>query len=192
MTERAIEALARLKAGNERYIAAHRAHPGVSARLRGELVGGQDPFGVVLTCADSRVVPELIFDATIGDLFVTSVAGNVLSAEVIGTIEYAVLQLGTPLVLILGHQGCGAVTAAVEGARFGNSIDSLIEAMQDSVSAVRGKEGDLVDNCVRQNAIDVRAELLERSPEMAELATAGRLQVVAGYYALDTGVVTWL
>jgi carbonic anhydrase len=192
MGERGRDALARLKAGNDRYVADRNEHPNLGGGRRSELVGGQDPCAVVLTCADSRVASELIFDVGLGDLFIARVAGNVLSPEIIGTIEYAALHLGTPLVIVMGHQGCGAVTAAVAGEHFGNSIDSLIDAMQDSVGAVAGMEGDLVDNCIRRNAVDVCTELLERSPGMAQRAADGSLMILPAYYALGTGEVTWL
>lgn len=186
------DALQLLKDGNARYVADQNQHPNLSQARRAELAGGQSPYAIVLACADSRVTPELIFDAGIGDLFVSCVAGNIASPEVTGTIEYAALHLNTRLVVVLGHQSCGAVTAAVDGSPHGNSIDSLVNAMQGTVAKAKDQPGDQLDNTIRQNAHDVCADLIARSPSMGELVDAGTLKIVPAYYALDTGVVSWL
>ena len=108
------EALARLKAGNQRFVASKLQHPRQDGKRRGELATSQHPFAIVLGCADSRTSPEVVFDQGLGDLFVLRVAGNVLNDETLGSIEYAVAHLGTPLILVLGHERCGAVKAAKE------------------------------------------------------------------------------
>ena len=192
MAVTADDALQLLTEGNARYTADKCEHPNLSQSRRAETTGGQSPYAVVLACADSRVTPELIFDAGIGDLFVTTVAGNIASPEVTGTIEYAALHLDTRLVVVMGHQSCGAVTAAVDGSPHGNSIDSLVNAMQGTVAKAKDQAGDQVDNTIRQNAHDVCADLIGRSPAMAELVEAGTLKIVPAYYALDTGAVSWL
>lgn len=184
----ASEALARLLEGNGRYRAdrAERPHSDSSRRLA--LTGGQAPFAVVLACADSRVVPELIFDQGIGDLFVIRLAGNVADRAVRGSIEYAVAHLDVKLVLVLGHQSCGAVTAAVAGAPTNCSIDELIDAIAPAVQEARALPGDVVDNAIRANARQV-ARALREHPDVLGPATRAGLRVLPAYYRLDSGAV---
>ena len=184
----ASEALARLMEGNSRYKADRLEHPHADAARREALTGGQAPFAVVLACADSRVVPELIFDQGLGDLFVIRLAGNIVDDGVRGSIEYAVAHLGVKLVLVLGHQSCGAVTAAVAGQPTACSIDALIEAIAPAVEEAKGLPGEVVDNAIRCNARQV-ADALRAHPDVLGPATKAGLRVLPAYYRLDDGAV---
>ncbi len=184
----ASEALSRLMEGNSRYRTDRMQRPNADSARRDSLTGGQAPFAVVLACADSRVVPELIFDQGIGDLFVIRLAGNIVDDGVRGSIEYAVAHLGTRLVLVLGHQSCGAVTAAVAGEPTACSIDALIEAIAPAVAEARGLPGDVVDNAIRANARQV-AQALSEHPAVLGPATKAGLRILPAYYRLDDGGV---
>ena len=184
----ASEALTRLLEGNARYKTDRAEHPHADASRRLALTGGQAPFAVVLTCADSRVVPELIFDQGIGDLFVIRLAGNIVDRAVRGSIEYAVDHLDTKLVLVLGHENCGAVTAAVAGGAADCSIDELMEALAPAVAEARGLPGDMVDNAIRINARQV-ARALREHPDVLGPATKRGLRVLPAYYRLTDGGV---
>jgi len=130
-------ALARLMEGNARFVAGEMVHPNLSAEKRAELASGQSPYAVIVSCSDSRVPPELVFDAGPGDLFIIRVAGNVVGDDAMASIEYAVAKLNSPLVLVMGHESCGAVGAAVatetEDAKFGGSIHDLVETIRPAV-----------------------------------------------------------
>jgi len=186
------QALMRLKEGNERFVAKRCIHPNQSAERQAEVVKGQHPFAAILTCSDSRVPPEIIFDEGIGDLFIIRVAGNILSEEILGTIEYAAEHLGIPLVLVLGHQKCGAVQAAVSGGEVPGKIQRLVEALQPAVANAKNLSGDLVENAVRANVERAVEQLKESEPIMAELVHKGKVKVIGGYYNLETGRVTVL
>jgi carbonic anhydrase len=140
------EALARLKAGNERFVASKLEHPRQTAERRTELANGQHPFAIVLACADSRTSPELVFDQGLGDVFVVRVAGNVLNDETVGSIEYAVDHLGAQLIVVLGHERCGAVAAARETiaakGKAPGHIQSLVKAIAPAVEATAGEDAE--------------------------------------------------
>jgi len=181
------QALQRLVAGNERYVAGAATHPDQTAQRRAELAKGQFPFAIVLTCSDSRVVPELFLDQGLGDLFVIRNAGNILDDHVIGSMEYAVEHLHVPLVLVVGHEKCGAVSAAVAGGEAPGHIRSVVEALEPAVEQARNLPGDKVDNAVRANAARA-AEILTRvQPILKEAASSGKLMVVPARYDLATG-----
>jgi carbonic anhydrase len=186
------QALERLMAGNKRYVAAQQAHPHEAPERRAELSDGQYPFAVILGCADSRVPPEVIFDQGLGDLFVIRVAGNVLDDCVLGSIEYAVAHLHTPLIVVLGHSKCGAVGATVEGGELEGHLPSLAAAIQPAVDQAKNLVGDLVDNAVRANAKMVVEQLEASEPVLSALVDAGKLKVIAARYDLDTGEVELL
>lgn len=191
MSVSAADSLARLQAGNARYVADRAEHPNGNSARRLELAGGQAPYAVVLACADSRVVPELIFDAGLGELFVIRVAGNIIDDAVIGSIEYAIAHLGTKLVVVLGHQACGAVGAAVAGQPTGDHIDALIAAIAPAVEKARGMDGDLLANSVATNARMTAAALAATEPVMAP-KVADDVQVLPALYSFDEGTVTLL
>ena len=181
------QALQRLVAGNERYVAGAATHPDQTAQRRAELAKGQFPFAIVLTCSDSRVVPELFLDQGLGDLFVIRNAGNILDDHVIGSMEYAVEHLHVPLVLVVGHEKCGAVSAAVAGGEAPGHIRSVVEALEPAVEQAKKLPGDKVDNAVRANA-QRAAEILTRvDPILKEAASSGKLMVVPARYDLVTG-----
>jgi carbonic anhydrase len=190
------QALQKLVDGNKRYVASKATHPDQTADRRIEVAKGQKPFAVILTCSDSRVAPELLFDQGLGDLFVLRTAGNVLADVVVGSIEYAVAELKVPLLVVLGHENCGAVKAAVDmvtkNASFPGKIQSLATAIGPAVQKVKDKSGDLVDNSVQQNAVMVAGQLQHAEPILAEAVAEHHLMVVAGRYDLDEGAVKWL
>ncbi|HLI28976.1 MAG TPA: carbonic anhydrase [Chloroflexota bacterium] len=190
------EALQRLLEGNQRFVAGQFQHDNRSEARRQEVAAGQRPFAAVLACADSRVAPELVFDAGLGELFVTRVAGNIAGPGIIGSIEYAVGVLGTPLVLVLGHSACGAVEAAIQavtsGAQFGGDIATLVTAIAPAVALAQGEPGDLLENATRANARLAASRLATANADLVRLVSQGALRVAAGYYDLQSGRVTML
>ncbi len=186
------QALARLMEGNRRYSREKQQHPDETLARRRELELGQHPFAVILGCADSRVSPELIFDQGLGDLFVIRVAGNIAADDDLGSIEYAVEHLQTKLIVVLGHEKCGAVSAAVEGANASGHLKSLLSAIQPSVEETRNFPGDKVHNCVIANARRVARQIRESEPVLREFIQKEAVKVVAADYALDSGMVTLL
>jgi carbonic anhydrase len=152
------------------------------------IAAGQHPFAIILGCADSRVPPEIIFDQGLGDLFVIRVAGNILDDAILGSIEYAVEELGTALVLVLGHERCGAVAATVKHAEVVGHISTLINAIQPAVDRAKNKPGDLLDNAVRANIELVVAQLKSSMP-VADLVLKNKLTVVGAQYNLKCGSV---
>ncbi len=186
------EALERLKAGNLRYVSGSLEANDFSTE-REALAKGQNPYAIILGCADSRVAPELAFDEERGDLFVVRVAGNFVNDDNLASIEYAVKFLGTPLIVVLGHESCGAVDAAVkvvtQDAELPGHLPGLIESIEPAVEAVEGKEGDLLANAIGENVSLNVKELQESTPILAEAVKAGDLQVVGAVYNLDSGKV---
>ena len=155
-----VEAKARLVAGNQRYVADTLQRELQDPERRDSLTGGQKPFAIILSCADSRVVPEMIFDTGLGELFVLRVAGNVANTSTIASIEYAVAHLGTKLIVVLGHQSCGAVTAAIAGGDNGYNLNHLLSHIQPAISS---SDDSSVDGVVRENAVKTCQELANRS-----------------------------
>jgi carbonic anhydrase len=186
------DALARLMDGNQRYVRLKETHPDESSTRRRELVGGQHPFAVILGCADSRVPPELLFDQGLGDLFVIRVAGNIVDDAVFGSIEYAVEHLGTRLIVVLGHEKCGAVSAAIEGGEPAGHLKTLLQAIRPSVAATANTPGDKVHNCVIENVRRVASQIRRSEPVLKDAIDRKQLKVLAADYALDTGKVTLL
>jgi len=190
-------ALQRLMDGNARYVAGRPVHPNLSAERRRSLAAGQHPFATILACADSRVGPELIFDQGLGDLFVIRVAGNVVDDVVLASIEYSVIHLGSPVVMVLGHARCGAVIATAEalaGKAGDEDRDTKIAALADliapAVRAVPAAAPDKVDAAVLANARRGAHLILTTSPPLAARARDGQLQIVSARYDLDDGRVT--
>lgn len=184
--------LAALKTGNQRHVSAHYSHPHETATYRQGLSAGQHPQASVLTCADSRVAPEIIFDQGLGDLFDVRVAGNVAGNDEIASLEYAAKHLHTPLIVVMGHQKCGAVSAAVEGGEAEGHLSALITPISSAVAKAKHLQGDLVENSVRINVENVVEELRTSKPVLSELVSQGKLTIVGAVYSLDTGKVTWL
>jgi carbonic anhydrase len=187
------QALQRLMAGNQNFMAAVQRFGGVAIERRLELTGGQSPFAIILGCADSRVPPELIFDTGLGDLFVCRVAGNIDTAEIIGSIEFGVRVLGAPLIMVLGHSSCGAVDAAIDVALRGAELDGylagLVDQITPAVSSVVGQPGNMLDNATRANVQSTVLHLVRRDWDFAQRVRDGRLAVVGGVYDLASGRV---
>jgi len=185
-------ALARLVDGNKRFVAGNPSRAALSAQQWTELAKGQHPQAIILACADSRLSPEIIFDQGLGDLFVIRNAGNLLDDHVIGSIEYAVEHLHVPLIVVLGHTKCGAVTAAVAGGEAPGHLKSIVESLSAAVAMAKKKPGDPVDNAVRINAKQEANALTQTEPIVAEAAKAGSVMVVAAKYDIATGQVEFL
>jgi carbonic anhydrase len=182
-------ALKKLMNGNQRYIHQKRTFPDQSRSRITEVAKGQHPFATILACSDSRVTPEIIFDQGLGDLFDIRVAGNFLDDGVLGNMEYAALELGVPLLVILGHERCGAVKAALDGKAVPGHISTLVAAIKPAVDATKNQLGDAWDNAVRANVKMNVKKLKSASPILAEAVKAGKLKVVGARYDLDSGKV---
>jgi carbonic anhydrase len=192
------ESLRLLKEGNTRFTEGQMRHPR-QGRERRALTSaqGQHPLAVILTCSDSRVPPETIFDQGIGDLFVVRVAGNVAATDEIGSIEYAVDHLNTPLVVVMGHTQCGAVSAVLKGAKVPPNIATLVEPIKPAVAQAKadhpGAAQDVLLNAaITDNVWQAIADMLEQSPIIREKVKAGQVKVVGAVYDIDTGKVKWL
>lgn len=192
------EALRILKEGNARYAAGQPQHPHQGPERRALTVGqGQHPLAAVLSCSDSRVPPEVIFDQGIGDLFVVRVAGNVAAADETGSLEYAVDHLAAPLVVVLGHSQCGAVTAVLDDAKLPPNLAALVEPIKPAVDKARAanlgaaKEA-LLQAAITDNVWQAIADLLQLSPILREKVKDGQVKVVGALYDLDSGQVQWL
>lgn len=190
------QALQRLQEGNRRFTAGKSVHPDLTpARLQETTVGGQHPFATILGCSDSRVPPEAIFDQGVGDLFVVRVAGNVADTDEIATAEYGCGHLGTPLLVVMGHTKCGAVTAVVKGEEVGGSLPRLVDNIIAPVKRAKAKklEGDaLIDAAIRENVRQSISDLQKRSKELSHLLHEGKLKVVGAIYHIDSGEVEWI
>jgi carbonic anhydrase len=186
------EALARLLEGNGRYVEGNaRRHD--FTHEREALTGGQNPYAGILSCADSRIAPEYAFDSGRGDLFVCRVAGNFAAAETVASLEYAVSVLATPLILVLGHDACGAVDATIKSLKDNKTLPghlpSLVEALTPAVKAVSQQGGDTLANAIRQNVLDTVAKLRSAPPILNDAVAKDKLKVVGGIYRLKDGRV---
>ncbi|MCP4550150.1 MAG: carbonic anhydrase [bacterium] len=186
------KSLEQLQIGNERFAASRMKHSRQDAERREELLEGQAPFAVVLACSDSRVTPEILFDQGLGDIFVIRVAGNIIDDVVIASIEYAAAHLATPLIVVLGHSSCGAITATAAGGDPGGHLPSLTRALAPAVEAVRHLDGDLVNNAAQANARRIAAELGSTEPVLAGKVGEGSLKILGAYYDLESGRVSFL
>lgn len=184
--------VAELKTGNAHHVQHKYQHPRETLARQRELVAGQHPHAEILSCADSRVPPEIIFDQGLGDLFVVRVAGNVATDTEIGSLEYGAEHLHIPLLVVLGHESCGAVTAAVQGGKTEGHLTVLISLIKPAVDRSRGIPGDPVENAVRSNVQMVVQQLRSSTPVLSELVAHGKLKIVGAVYSLETGEVTWL
>lgn len=191
------EALARLKEGNAKFVAAPQLCEAELGRRREEVAKGQAPWATILTCADSRVPPELLFGGlNLGELFVCRNAGNMADTATLGTIEYGAEHLGSPLIVVLGHERCGAVAAACEvaekGTKLPGSIGPMVDAILPAAKAMMGKEGDFVQNTVKESAKLTAQHIGEASTIVSHLVHEGKVKIVYAVYDLDTGVVEFL
>lgn len=184
------QSLTRLKEGNDRYIADKLDGKLQDSSRRNELTGGQQPHTIVLSCADSRVVPELIFDSGLGELFVVRVAGNVANSSSLASIEYAVAHCGSKVIVVMGHEACGAVTAAVAGGDNGYSLNHLLAHITPAISA--SDDGATVNDIVKKNAHINAEELVNRSTIIGNAVSKGDVKIVSAYYNLGSGKVEFL
>jgi carbonic anhydrase len=180
-----------LMAGNGRFVAgkpvAYELVP-----LRHRLASGQSPKAIILACSDSRVGPELIFDETLGDLFVVRTAGNVADSVALGSIEYAVDHLHSPLLVVLGHQACGAVTAACSGEKMPSSnLEAIVERINPAVTQAKtyAKGNDLVESAIKENVHQSAKDVLANSEIIRDAVKSGKLSLVEAEYELDSGKV---
>lgn len=188
------QALDLLRRGNDEFKVDLPYHAVMGRERRMDIAQGQTPFAVLVACSDSRVAPELLFGRGLGELFIVRNAGNTVDTAAMGSIEYAVAVVGVPLIMVLGHERCGAVEAAVkvvkDNATYPGSIGQMIEPIVPAVLSVQGKEGDLVDNAVRANISRTVARLrTASSPLLQKPIAEGRLRVVGARYDLDDGDV---
>ncbi|MND88933.1 Carbonic anhydrase 2 [compost metagenome] len=185
-------ALQRLMDGNERYINGTSKTHDFKAE-REALVSGQNPFVAILSCADSRIAPEYAFDTARGDLFAVRIAGNFVTNEGLASLEYAVLVLGAPLILVLGHESCGAISAGIKAikdkATFPGHIQGLADALKPAIEQVLNQSGELMDNAIARNVKNSVEKLKNATPVLTEAISQGKLNIVGGVYRLATGKV---
>jgi len=192
------EAIQWLREGNERWASGKTRSPNSDAQRRKETAaGGQTPFAAVLTCADSRLPVERVFDRGVGDVFVARVAGNVVGPHCAGTLEYGIEHLHVPVVVVMGHTKCGAVKAACEGGKAGGNVDSLLEEIKPAVARARSAHPDedadaLVDDAVRENVWQSVFDLLKTSAVVREGVHAGTVKLVGAVCDISTGKVEFL
>jgi len=187
-----------MKNGNTRFLSGNKKHPNQGAeRRKATADNGQKPFVTILSCADSRVVPELIFDQGIGDIFVVRVAGNVADTDEIGTVEYGVEHLGTPLLVVMGHTKCGAVSAVVEGAKVEGSIPALVDNIAPAANKARAlnpdkSAKDLIPFAIEENIWQSITDIFNGSEIVRDLVREKKLRVVGAVYDIESGRVKWL
>ena len=193
------EALHRLIEGNKRFAAGQIAHPGRTPDDFKPLAAGQYPIAAIVSCADSRVAPEILFDQGIGDLFIVRIAGNYIGgagASVKGSIEYGVAELNVPLIMVLGHSQCGAVKAAIKHLHdhdaLPGAINDLVNSIKPAVIETEGKPGDPLENAIEANVRRSVAKLESLHPVVSPAVQSGKLKVVGGVYDLATGNATML
>lgn len=187
------EALQKLIDGNERFVTLKEKHPDDTKERRREMLKGQHPFVAILSCSDSRVPPELIFDQGLGDIFEIRNAGNVLDEHVIGSIEYAVMHCGVKLIVIMGHQDCGAINATLSGKSETKYIKSLEDSIQPAIEECK-KHGHEVnsDNVVKEHVIQDINELMTQDTDLVKYMKENNVIIVPAYYHLDSGKVEFL
>jgi carbonic anhydrase len=184
-------ALDELIAGNRRFTSGRTSSHRRDLAMLQQMMEKQEPFAAVLSCADSRVPVEVVFDQTIGQLFVTRVAGNMVTAEIMASLEYAVAILGTHTILVMGHSRCGAVTAAIQAAHHAQEVPGQISALFPHLEPAVKQAGPDLEPTVRANAL-LQAARLRESPLLAAMIEEGKLIIAAGYFDLRTGAVTLL
>lgn len=186
------EALVRLLEGNARFASFKSSFPHESREHRAAIATAQHPFATVFSCVDSRVPPELVFDQGLGDLFVVRTAGHVIDKAVLGSLEFGVAQLKIPLLVVLGHEKCGAVRATLDAlearAPAPYDIEYLVEAIQGAIEVAKTQQGDLLDNAVREHTRRITAKL-KMSAILSDALANRSLTIVGSYYDLETGLV---
>ena len=185
-------ALAELKAGNAHHVAKKYDRPHQTAAWQHSLEASQSPHCGILTCADSRVPPEIVFDKGLGDIFAVRVAGNIAGSAETASLEYAAEHLHVPLIVVMGHTHCGAVSAALEGGTPPGKLPDLIAALRPAVDQSAHEPGDRLDNAIRDNVVHVVEQLRTAKPVLSELVAEHKLRIVGAVYSLETGTVDWL
>ena len=187
------DAMKKLKEGNQRFVTLKEKHPDDNIERRQEMLKGQHPFVVILSCSDSRVPPELIFDQGLGDIFEIRNAGNVLDEHVIGSIEYAVMHCGVKLIVIMGHQDCGAIAATLSGKSETKYIKSLEDSIQPAVEDCKHNGLEVnSDNVVKAHVMQDIEELMSRDTDLVKYMKENNVKLVPAYYHLDSGKVDFL
>lgn len=184
-------ALQKLKDGNYRFSKYQMKHPNIQKSRRMKLIKGQHPFVVIVSCSDSRVSPEIIFDQGLGDLFIIRNAGNVLDENVMGSIEYAVHYLGVNLIVVMGHESCGVVGAAMKEEKVSPNIESLIKSIEPAVSECKKENSYSYENVIKKHA-RLNAESILDDPDLYEYAKKNDFKVIPAYYSINTGIVEFL
>ena len=184
--------LAELKAGNAHHVAKRYQRPHQTEARQRVLASGQSPHCAILACADSRVPPEILFDQGLGDLFDVRVAGNVAGDDETASHEYAAEHLHVPLVVVMGHTQCGAVSAALEGGTLPGKLPNLMAAIRPAVNQSAHEPGNRLDNAVRANVVHVVEQLRTAKPVLSDLVATGKLRIVGAVYSVETGKVDWL
>ncbi len=191
------EAIMALKAGNERFLSGNTLDQDFAAQIEAT-AGGQAPFAGILSCLDSRVPPEILFDQGIGDIFVGRVAGNVEDTKMVGSFEFAGALVNIKLLVVMGHTSCGAVQGACAGAQLGN-LTALLDRIQPAIDVVAAEypegeicEAPLLDLVATQNVVQMIEDIRERSPVLVDLEAEGKIKIVGAMYDVSTGKVTWL
>ena len=182
-------ALQQLMEGNQRFVNGKRQNPHQDMARLTEIAKTQNPFAAILSCSDSRVPSEIIFDQGFGDLFICRVAGNIATPEEIGSLEFGTLVLGAKVIMVMGHERCGAVAATIKGAQVPGQIASLLEAIKPAVKNSESQTGDQLENAIKANVL-LQIEKLKASPVISGLIKEEKLKIVGGYYDLDTGVIS--
>lgn len=181
------DALERLKEGNNRFVEGSPNTPPQDSDKLSSLTGGQAPYAIILSCADSRVSPELTFDTGLGEIFIIRVAGNVANTSSIASIEYAVAHLGTKLIVVMGHQSCGAVGAAVQGGDAGPNLNKLVSYIKPAVDKM-GADAPMED-IIKENANVSASTLMGSSDIISNAVASDGVKIVTAYYNLDSGQV---
>lgn len=182
-------ALVRLKKGNRNFSHMHLHHPDVSKARLHSIETAQHPFVAILSCSDSRVPPEIIFDQGLGDIFEIRNAGNVLDDHVIGSVEYAIVHLGVKLVVVLGHQDCGAVQAAMAHNHESKYIESFTKYIEPSIEKAKTQKGDLLENAIKNNTLEATKGLSEADPIISDYIKNKNLKIIPAIYNMHTGLV---
>jgi|YNPMSStandDraft_1061717.scaffolds.fasta_scaffold00196_16 carbonic anhydrase len=190
-------ALQLLREGNERFVAGQANHPNqTQERMKETAANGQKPFATILACSDSRVPVEVIFDRGIGDLFVVKVAGNVADVDEIATMEYGLEHLGTPVLVVLGHTKCGAVTAVATGAHLEGNLPKLASKITPALEKVKKEHSqgnhNIVDLTIKENVFQTISDILSKSKIISELIEAKKVKIVGAIYDIETGKIDWL
>lgn len=186
------QSLQMLKDGNQRFVSGQLKHPNQSPQRRTDIAQKQAPFASILSCSDSRVPPELVFDQGLGDLFVVRTAGNVADPIAIGSLEYSTAVLNSPLIVVLGHERCGAVDATLKGQPVPGDIQKVVDAVKPALAADSCKKSAQVLDCsIHANVDYIVRQLSTTGAVLPDLIKQGKLKIVGGVVDLDTGKIDW-